>query len=236
MITKAKVQKLRAKKWLDDINGGSPTINTLDKIAEPIAYAVTTQVTLWQDEEALLVSGRSSTEWCLLTTARLIWLQDETIHRLPWSDIAGAQQPPEQAAKIAGGSDSEARRGGNTTPLCWTGCVSVHSVPSEYSTAHRSRPMGASAAAVAQNLYRAIDVWIRVSEGTLARYRCFEILPAGKYCVQSKDFYSLALSPDVPKQLDNQFLELLRDQAPDERGGAYETLEEAIQMHERDFG
>jgi hypothetical protein len=103
MIIKPNVQKLRVRKWLDDIDGGTPTINTLDKIAKPIAHAITTRAMLRHDEEPLIVSGRDSTDWCLLTTARLIWSQDEVIRSLPWRDISGAQQPPEQTAKIIRG-------------------------------------------------------------------------------------------------------------------------------------
>lgn len=103
MITKPKIQKLRVSKWLDNINGGTPTINRLDKIAEPIAHAITMRAMLDPDEEPLMASGRNDTEWCLLTTARLIWSQDEMIRSLPWRDISGAQQPPEQSAKIIRG-------------------------------------------------------------------------------------------------------------------------------------
>ena len=103
MITKPKAQKLRVRKWLNNINGGTPTINTTDKIAEPIAHAITMQVMLDPDEEPLIASGRNGTEWCLLTTARLIWFQDEMIRSLPWRNILGAQQPPKQAAKIIRG-------------------------------------------------------------------------------------------------------------------------------------
>jgi hypothetical protein len=36
-----------------------------------------------------------------------------------------------------------------------------------------------------------IDIWKRVDEKTLARYRCFQILTSGQYCVQSADYYHL---------------------------------------------
>jgi hypothetical protein len=103
MITKPKIQKLRVRKWLEDINGGTPVVNTLDKIDESIANAITLLVPLGVGEEALLVSVSNSTQWCLLTTSRLIWLQDEMIHGLPWGEIAGAQQPPQQTAKMIRG-------------------------------------------------------------------------------------------------------------------------------------
>ena len=67
--------------------------------------------------------------------------------------------------------------------------------------------------------------------GQLARYRCFEILSQGRYCVQSCDF----VSPDQRAFLDRQFVELLSEAAPDERAASYATLEEAIAAHDREF-
>lgn len=85
-------------------------------------------------------------------------------------------------------------------------------------------------------LYKAVDVWARIEPGRVARYRCFEILPLGRYCVQSKDFYSIPLEPDLIRQLDAQFLQLLSEIPPLERDLTYQTLEEAIRAHDEDFG
>jgi hypothetical protein len=44
--------------------------------------------------------------------------------------------------------------------------------------------------------------------------------------------------PWDPKQvadLDRQYLELLAEQAPDERSGSFDSLEAAIAAHDRDF-
>ena len=85
-------------------------------------------------------------------------------------------------------------------------------------------------------LYRAIDMWAGVGPGRVARYRCFEVLPLGRYCVQSKDFYSIPLEPDLVRQLDAQFLELLCEMSPLERDSTYETLQQAIRAHDEAFG
>ena len=83
--------------------------------------------------------------------------------------------------------------------------------------------------------YRAFDVWARFGEKGLVRYRCFEVLPAGKFCVQSKDFYRPPFAEAVEKQFERQFLELLSEIAPEVRSGLYDTIEEAIRMHDEGF-
>jgi hypothetical protein len=84
-------------------------------------------------------------------------------------------------------------------------------------------------------LYRAIDVWRRVDDKTAVRYRCFECLPLGGFCVQSADFYSLPLDEAQERDLARQALELLIETAPDERADVHPTLEAAIEAHDRDF-
>ena len=84
--------------------------------------------------------------------------------------------------------------------------------------------------------YRAFDVWCRLADGGLARYRCFEVLPLGKFCVQSKDFYRPPFRRESAKDLEEQFWELLSETAPDQRSGMYDSLEDAIEMHDKEFG
>ena len=82
-------------------------------------------------------------------------------------------------------------------------------------------------------LYRSIDVWKRYA-GHAVRYRCFEILPIKKYCVQSADFYRLN-DAGRNDNLDRQFIELFLGQAPEERSDVFDSLEEAIEWHDREF-
>lgn len=83
-------------------------------------------------------------------------------------------------------------------------------------------------------LYESIDVWMRGSSGELTRYRCFRVLPNSGCCVQSSDSFQSTKSELL--QLDKQFIELLSEQEPDDRSGAFGTLEEAIAAFDRDFG
>ncbi len=84
-------------------------------------------------------------------------------------------------------------------------------------------------------MFRGIDVWKRLDNGTLARYRCLQMLPQNRYCVQSVDFYRQPFDEKQMRELDRQFIELLLDQAPDDENEMYETLEEAISKHDQDF-
>jgi hypothetical protein len=104
MITNPKVQKIRIKKWMADIGGKASTISALDRIAGPIADEVLERAAIASGEEPLLINYENSDAWCLLTTKRLVWRQDEAQHALPWVGIIGAQPPPGQSAAIIRGT------------------------------------------------------------------------------------------------------------------------------------
>ena len=80
---------------------------------------------------------------------------------------------------------------------------------------------------------KSIDVWER-TDSQIIRYRCFELIPLGGFCVQSADFYSAKTDPQK-SFLDQQFLELLTDQNPMERNKVFPSLEEAIEAHKQEF-
>ncbi len=83
--------------------------------------------------------------------------------------------------------------------------------------------------------YKAIDVWKRLDDGRLVRYRCFQVVSTGRYCVQSADYYNLPLSIEEDRRFDRQFKELLIEQAPEHRSETWVTLEEAVLNHDREF-
>ncbi|HEX4006697.1 MAG TPA: hypothetical protein VHX60_11020 [Acidobacteriaceae bacterium] len=85
-------------------------------------------------------------------------------------------------------------------------------------------------------LFKAIDVWKRLDDGGAIRYRCFELIPGGRFCVQSADFYRTPLGDKSGGFLDRQFTELFLQQAPDKREQrTFATLEEAIASHDEEF-
>ena len=83
-------------------------------------------------------------------------------------------------------------------------------------------------------LYKEINVWEKLQNGRLICYRCFEIIPSGKFFVQSGDYMNEANKAF----LDEQYLELLSYQdEPDSAANtdSFDTLEEAILNHKKDF-
>jgi hypothetical protein len=86
------------------------------------------------------------------------------------------------------------------------------------------------------DMYRAFDVWKRSSSHMLVRYRCFEDLGTGMFCVQSADYYKEPLSDDRVLELQTQYIELLLEESPFKRSGSFATIEEAILDHIETFG
>jgi hypothetical protein len=86
------------------------------------------------------------------------------------------------------------------------------------------------------SLYESVDVWKRVSKSELIRYRCFKNIATNKFSVQSADFYHVPPDSAQVANLEKQYLELLAEQAPDERSeAAFSSLAEAIEAHDREF-
>jgi hypothetical protein len=84
-------------------------------------------------------------------------------------------------------------------------------------------------------MFKAIDIWKRLDDATAIRYRCFQRLTDGQFCVQSADHYHLPLNENQIKALDKQFLELFIEEFPDQRSSLYPTLEEAIAIYDLEF-
>lgn len=84
-------------------------------------------------------------------------------------------------------------------------------------------------------MFKAIDIWKRIDDTTAVRYRCFQRLTDGQFCVQSADYYHLPLNEEQVKILDKQFLELFIEESPDQRSSLHPNLEEAITFYELEF-
>lgn len=84
-------------------------------------------------------------------------------------------------------------------------------------------------------LYRQIDVWSRLSDSTIIRYRCFQILPDNLFCVQNADTFPGRVTQKRINELEDIFHELLLDEAPEARTEPAATLEEAIARHREAF-
>lgn len=87
-----------------------------------------------------------------------------------------------------------------------------------------------------ENFYKEINIWKAVDERTVARYRCFEILPDGKFFVQSKDYIYEDSDKTYRDNLDMYFIESLsRENFEEMSKEACSTIEGAIAKHEADF-
>jgi hypothetical protein len=84
-------------------------------------------------------------------------------------------------------------------------------------------------------IYQAFDVWKRISKARAVRYRCFRELSSGRFSVQSADFHGVPLDPKQVADLEKQYVELFAEQDPDERAGSFDSLEAAIEAHDKDF-
>lgn len=84
-------------------------------------------------------------------------------------------------------------------------------------------------------MFKAIDIWKKIDDTIAIRYRCFQRLTDGRFCVQSADYYHLPLNENQIKILDKQFLELFIEESPDQRSSLHPTLEEAITQYELEF-
>lgn len=77
-------------------------------------------------------------------------------------------------------------------------------------------------------MYESINVWKRIDENTLIRYRCFRSIKKNKYFVQSVDYYHHPFDAKQAAFLEKNFIELLLEDSPETRSKAYDSLEEAI--------
>ncbi len=85
------------------------------------------------------------------------------------------------------------------------------------------------------DLLRAFDVWKQQASGEIIRYRYFENLSNGHFCVQNADFYRMPVTPDHLTQLDMQYIELILEEPPCSRNQSYSSITEAIEAHDRLF-
>lgn len=84
-------------------------------------------------------------------------------------------------------------------------------------------------------LYEELRVWKRQDAATAVLYRCFKDVVAEKFAIQSADFFKLPVDDKQLQNSDRQFLELFIQVAISERCDWFESIDEAIAAHDRDF-
>lgn len=79
---------------------------------------------------------------------------------------------------------------------------------------------------------KSIDIWEKINDITLVRYRCFQTIPENKYYIQSKDYYYWDVEKHcVDKRdfdtIENNFFDILLEGLPSEEF-LFDSLEEAL--------
>jgi hypothetical protein len=84
-------------------------------------------------------------------------------------------------------------------------------------------------------LYKELKVWRRVDSRAAIIFSCLLDLARGVFAVQSADFFRLPITKEQLESFDKQYLELFIEISPIERCEWFDSLEEAIAAHDRDF-
>ncbi len=84
-------------------------------------------------------------------------------------------------------------------------------------------------------LFKEVRIWRRPSDILAIRYSCLEEVISGKYAVQSADFFRVPLEKSQFQQFEQQFVELFIEISPLERCDWFNSLEDAIASHDKDF-
>jgi hypothetical protein len=85
------------------------------------------------------------------------------------------------------------------------------------------------------SLFRQIDVWKKIDNSCVIRFRCFENLSTKLFCVQGSDYFHIPIDDKQLSDSDKQFLELLIEETPDTRSNSFSTVEEAVSAHLKEF-
>jgi hypothetical protein len=88
---------------------------------------------------------------------------------------------------------------------------------------------------MSRRLDRRIEIWERLSEAQVACYQCLEVIAPGKFCVQSRDFFTQPLEQAAHLSFLDQFVTLLSEESPEIRTPLCDSLEAAIQAHNSYF-
>lgn len=85
-------------------------------------------------------------------------------------------------------------------------------------------------------LYERLDVYRRIGNTEVVIYRCWHILPKGGYIVQSADRVRIPFTPQQAVEHEARFLELFAETPPEERSEPFQTIAEAIENFDIEFG
>lgn len=86
------------------------------------------------------------------------------------------------------------------------------------------------------NRYRQIEVWSRQDEGRVIIYRCLQDLSSKKYMVDRAEIVPAPVSRETLLEIVADQLEIFIEESPENRLGQFDTLDQAIEAHDSDFG
>jgi hypothetical protein len=86
-----------------------------------------------------------------------------------------------------------------------------------------------------KSLYRQFDIWKKIDDNVIVKFRCFEKLENNMFCVQSADYFYAPIDVVQLHNSDKQLIELFMEESPEKRSELYSTIDEAITHHIEDF-
>lgn len=84
-------------------------------------------------------------------------------------------------------------------------------------------------------LFKEVMIWKSIDGASAVRYSCLNDLTTGKFAVQSADFFRLPLNLNSSNEFARQFAELFIETSPLVRCTWFDSLEEAVFHHDREF-
>ena len=88
---------------------------------------------------------------------------------------------------------------------------------------------------MSKRLFRDIIIWKSVDDDTIARYRCFHVLPNDKYFIKGQDFFHYPLDEKQLKDIDFYAIDSLFQDGLNMDEMFCNSIEEGITKFEKDF-
>jgi hypothetical protein len=88
---------------------------------------------------------------------------------------------------------------------------------------------------MSKRLFREIFIWKEIDDNTIARYRCFHVLPDDKYFIKGQDHFHYLLDEKQLKDIDFYAIDSLFQGGLNMEQEFCDSLEEGIEKFEKDF-
>jgi hypothetical protein len=88
---------------------------------------------------------------------------------------------------------------------------------------------------MSKRLFREIFIWKEIDDNTIARYKCFHVLPDDKYFVKGQDHFHYPLDEKQLKDINFYEIDSLFQGGLNMEQEFCDSLEEGIEKFEKDF-